>query len=148
LLDLNILRDRGARTLSELNLNYRSSRLSKTKFAAGKLRAGDRVPDITVACDAPTSAAVPIYTILDPSRFTLLDTAHTPAGVSDSGWPSFVRVVRVRAAEDTQNKQAFVESFGSEGGIFGVRPDAYLGFTGHIDDEAQLRKWFDEHFHI
>jgi hypothetical protein len=145
LLDFAQVRAQGARTLSQVGLNYRSSRLSKTESAPGQLRAGDRVPDIMVVASGKSSKAVPLYSVLDPSYLTLLWTGAS-AEPSSGAWPSLVRAVNVSSADDVESKQAFAESFGSQAGLFVVRPDAYLGFVGDANDLSKLRSWLEDSF--
>jgi 2-polyprenyl-6-methoxyphenol hydroxylase-like FAD-dependent oxidoreductase len=145
-LDLERVQENGARVLSQVNLDYRSSSLSETRDAAGDLHAGDRVPDMNIVCDEPGAAAVPMYSRLDPSSFTLLITNESSAKLPRKEWPSFVKILPVRAAGDPRNKDGFVKIFGTAGGLFVIRPDAYVGFAGRIERHIELSKWFDRHF--
>jgi 2-polyprenyl-6-methoxyphenol hydroxylase-like FAD-dependent oxidoreductase len=145
LLDFHKVQEIGARTLSQVEINYRSSRLSETKSAPGGLHAGDRVPDLNVVVDGSGASPVALYTLLDPSAFTLLITGDTRGQAPSAGWPPFMKIVRVREAEGKENEQAFRGSFGAATGLFAVRPDAYLGFAAGINHAAELNRWFDGH---
>jgi hypothetical protein len=103
------------------------------------VRSGDRVPDIEVLCDAAGPAAVPLYSLLDPSAFTVLATGAASLPLTADS--SMVKTVRVQASPDPQHRECFTRSFGDGKSLFAVRPDAYLGYTGPIEDHAPLEAW-------
>jgi hypothetical protein len=143
-LDTALVRETAARTLSQVMVEYRSSPLSHTAHAAGTLRSGDRLPDIEVTSDGTVS--VPLYSLLDPSRITVLVAGGAPLTQLEraSGLP--LKVVPVRQAQDTRSGDQFRHSFGDGGLLCAVRPDAYAGFVGRGDDAAGLGKWLRQHF--
>jgi hypothetical protein len=80
--------------MCQLALGYRNSPLSATYLQEG-LHAGDRVPDLPVRYRAEGRAnwqERTLFSLLDPSRFSLLavrfaESAAAPAGVYDAAQP-------------------------------------------------------------
>ena len=74
----SFVQHKSTKRLSQLSLNYRDSSLSVTRFHAGSLRDGDRVPNCvaTVVGGQGSSTAAPVnrklFDLLSPDRFTLL----------------------------------------------------------------------------
>jgi 2-polyprenyl-6-methoxyphenol hydroxylase-like FAD-dependent oxidoreductase len=126
------VREMGARMLSQTEIGYRTSRLSRDQRIAGELRAGDRMPDIQVR-ESGAAAAVPLYALLDPSRFTLLTTGDVGEALSPSSW-----VKTVTVAPDPR--------FLRPDSLVVVRPDAYIGFIGGGDAQADVSAWMEQHF--
>jgi 2-polyprenyl-6-methoxyphenol hydroxylase-like FAD-dependent oxidoreductase len=143
LLDVDKVQETGARTLSQIALNYRGRRLSVTKTFSSELRAGDRLPDIDVIADG--AEASPIYRLLDPSRFTVLIGAEAPEPTLAEDEASRVSVVRLRAATDPGGK-TFVDTLDAQNAVVVVRPDAYVGFVGSMSALAELHAWFLQNF--
>jgi len=143
-LDFERARELGARTLSQVKIEYRSSPLSETYHAHGELRAGDRVPDLEVGIDAGDAAPISLHSILDPSRFTVLriGDASKPRPAADHPWVKTV-CVQPPAGADADH---FKQTFGASGGLIAVRPDAYIGFIGRLDTDAELHDWLNRHF--
>ena len=132
--------------VSQIAVGYRQSPLSVNRGRAGRLRAGDRVPDGPVlrrVAHGDAWQAGSLFGLLDPSRFTLL-VVH-PAGSDAVGadfceavrpWP-VIRVVGIAPPLDASGRARFEASFGRSSGVFLVRPDGYLGFVG--DEHASAR---------
>jgi 2-polyprenyl-6-methoxyphenol hydroxylase-like FAD-dependent oxidoreductase len=137
MLGFDKVREMAAKTLSQTQIEYRSSSLSHTMpQVGGELRAGDRVPDIEVVCDGAGPTAVPLYSVLDPSRFTVLVGAGADPEFMATVESSHVKVVHVR--------QSATELLTDENSLLVVRPDAYLGFVG--GDHTALNAWFERYF--
>ncbi|GAA1418812.1 hypothetical protein GCM10009601_14770 [Streptomyces thermospinosisporus] len=99
---------RGAAT-RQLGLGYRDSSLSReTRTAPGRVRAGDRAPDGTVI-------GVRLFDAFRGPHWTLLG-----AGQADD------------APERVRTLPAAPEAYGP--GVFLVRPDGYVGWTGDTAD--------------
>jgi hypothetical protein len=141
--------------ISQISIGYRRSPLSVNRGRAGRLRAGDRVPDLPVRSRVAHGEAWQdrsLFNLLDPSRLTLL-VVH-PAGSDAVGadwceavrpWP-IIRVVGIAPPEDAAPRARFEASFGRSGGVFLVRPDGYVGFAGGMyasekDLDAYCRRW-------
>jgi hypothetical protein len=141
--------------VSQIAIGYRRSPLSVNHGRAGRLRAGDRVPDWPVlsrVTDGEAWQDRSLFGLLDPSRFTLL-VVH-PAGSDAVGvdfceavrpWP-IIRVVGIAPPSDASARARFEASFGRSRGVFLVRPDGYIGFVGgkrasDKDLDAYCRRW-------
>src|SRR5580693_2075439 len=94
-----------ATRMCQLAISYRESPLSATYLKEG-LQAGDRVPDLPVRYCSEGGAGWQertLFSLLDPSRFTLLtvrfaESAAAPAGLSDAvqPWRHLIGVVELR----------------------------------------------------
>jgi 2-polyprenyl-6-methoxyphenol hydroxylase-like FAD-dependent oxidoreductase len=140
--------------MSQLGLNYRESTLSENHAAAATLKAGDRVPDLSVTLlnlDGSTDQ-VPhpstLFQLMDPSTFTLLycnisDPAKTHAEIREAigPWHHLVRGHQIAAA--TNNDGAFEDCFGASSSIILVRPDGYIAFMGSEHSVPQLAEYCD-----
>jgi hypothetical protein len=145
--------------ISQLAIRYRRSPLSVNRGRPGRLRAGDRLPDGTVLSRGAYGESWQdrsLFSLLDPSRFTLLVVHSADSGAVDEAfgeavrpWP-IVRVVAIAPPLDAGGRAWFEASFGRSTGVFLVRPDGYLGFVGgkraaaeHLD--AYCRRWLTAH---
>jgi hypothetical protein len=124
-----------ATRMSQLALGYRDSPLSATYLHEG-LHAGDRVPDLPVRCHGEGSAdwqEKTLFSLLDPSRFTLLavrSTESAPTDLYDAVQPRrhLMGVVELAPAAEAAHER-FQAVFGRSNGVFLVRPDGYVGFA-------------------
>jgi 2-polyprenyl-6-methoxyphenol hydroxylase-like FAD-dependent oxidoreductase len=142
--------------VSQIAVGYRRSPLSAHHGRAGRLRAGDRVPDLPVLSRVAHGGAWEqrsLFGLLDPLRFTLLVVQRPDsdgvAGVDWCGavqpWP-IIRVVGISAPPDDAARARFDATLGRSRGVFLVRPDGYVGFAGgkhasaaHL--QAYCRRW-------
>jgi 2-polyprenyl-6-methoxyphenol hydroxylase-like FAD-dependent oxidoreductase len=137
--------------VSQIAIRYRRSPLSVNRGPAGRLRAGDRVPDERVRSVVSHGEAWQersLFALLDPSRFTLL-VVHPAVDVdwceAVRPWP-IIRVVEIAPPEDAALRARFDRDFGRSTGVFLVRPDGYIAFAGgqHASAEhlgAYCREW-------
>ena len=135
----------GTGVISEVAAHYRASPLSHTEQAHGKLRAGDRVPDVEVLAEADdgdgTRQASSLHACFDPSRFTLLvANGGNVAGLRESlrPWEGLVDTRRIASA-DPDAAGSFSDLFGTGQNYLLVRPDGYLGFVG--ESWPALMEW-------
>ncbi|HTQ48289.1 MAG TPA: FAD-dependent monooxygenase [Polyangiaceae bacterium] len=123
--------------ISQLAVGYRRSPMSMEQGRAGRLRAGDRVPDVPVHCRTGHGDEWherSLFEVLDPGRFTLLVVHAADAdGVDWCGavrpWP-VVRVVGIAPPSSSGDLARFTRTFGRTGCVVLVRPDGYVGFGG------------------
>jgi 2-polyprenyl-6-methoxyphenol hydroxylase-like FAD-dependent oxidoreductase len=141
--------------VSQISVGYRKSPLSVNRGHAGGLRAGDRVPDRLALRRAPHGEAWQersLFTLLDPSRFTLLVVHPAADGAAGVDWSeavrpwAVIRVVDIAPPPDPAARAKFEESFGRSRGVLLVRPDGYVGFAGgkHASGEdlaVYCRQW-------
>ncbi|HWY85971.1 MAG TPA: hypothetical protein VNX28_04560, partial [Gemmataceae bacterium] len=126
-----------ATRMCQLAIGYRNSPLSATYLQEG-LHAGDRVPDLPVRYRAEGGAnwqERTLFSLLDPSRFTLLSVrsaewAAAPADLYDAvqPWRSLIGVVELAPAPEAA-RERFHAVFGRSDGVFLARPDGYVGFA-------------------
>jgi 2-polyprenyl-6-methoxyphenol hydroxylase-like FAD-dependent oxidoreductase len=141
--------------VSQIAIGYRRSPLSAHHGRAGRLHAGDRVPDVPVLSRVAPGGAWqerPLFGLLDPLRWTLLvvhpevsDAASDASGEAVRPWPA-IRVVGIAPPSDAAARARFRATFGRSRGVLLVRPDGYVGFVGgehasarHLD--AYCRRW-------
>src|SRR5260370_37537888 len=92
--ETEMAQDAIATRMCQLAIGYRNSPLSPTYWREG-LNAGDRVPDLPVRCHSEGGAGwqeKALFSLLDPSRFTLLavpsaESAAAPAELYDAVQP-------------------------------------------------------------
>jgi hypothetical protein len=126
-----------ATRMCQLAIGYRNSPLSATYLQEG-LHAGDRVPDLPVRYHAEGGAGWQertLFSLLDPSRFTLLavrsaESAAAPADLyaAVQPWRHLIGIVELAPAAEAA-RQRFHAVFGQSDGVFLVRPDGYVGFA-------------------
>lgn len=160
LLNTHFVQQLSTGLISEVAANYRASSLSQTQQAHGKLRAGDRVPDLEVSVWNSDSSgnAQPreahLYEILDPSHFTLLlvgdrNTPDLPPIWEEqlSPWQQILSTKRITSIPTQgEAKVQFHSCFGSDRSLVLVRPDSYVGFVGDQDALPALIKWLNQWF--
>jgi len=123
--------------ISQLAVAYRRSPMSTQRGRVGRLRAGDRVPDVPVHCRTGHGGEWQersLFEVLDPGRFTLLVVHASPEdGVNWCGavrpWP-VVRVVGIAPPSSSGDLERFTRTFGRTRCVVLVRPDGYVGFAG------------------
>lgn len=141
--------------VSQIAVRYRRSPLSVQHGRAGRLHAGDRVPDLAVRSRMVHGEAWQersLFGVLDPSRFTLLvvhpegaDGTTTDWCGAVQAWP-IIRVVGIAPPSDEAGRARFHETIGRSSGVLLVRPDGYAGFVGGknasaVDLEGYCRRW-------
>jgi hypothetical protein len=135
--EAEMAQDTIATRMCQLAIGYRDSPLSATYLQEG-LHAGDRVPDLPVRYHSEGGAGWrerTLFSLLDPSRFTLLavrfaESAAAPADLYDAvqPWRSLIGVVELAPAPEAA-RERFQGVFGRSDGVFLVRPDGYVGFA-------------------
>ena len=148
LLSSSFVQHKGAAVLSQVAADYRASDLSQTHHAGGQLRGGDRLPDLNVQ-PADGSGRVPLYSLLDPSRLTLLCVGPEPLPAGWRAqlhpWQPVLGVQAVAAAAGAAGP--FTDAFGSGPALVLVRPDAYAAVVARADTDgraavlAWLQRW-------
>jgi 2-polyprenyl-6-methoxyphenol hydroxylase-like FAD-dependent oxidoreductase len=141
--------------ISQLALGYRGSPLSAHHGRAGRLHAGDRLPDLLVRCRTAHGEGwreKPVFAIVDP-YFTLLvvqPDADGAAGVdwceAVRPWEPVIRVVGIAPPSGEAARARFHAAFGRSRAVFLVRPDGYVGFAGGKHASARhlasyCRRW-------
>jgi len=135
--EAEMAQDTIATRMCQLAIGYRDSPLSATYLQEG-LHAGDRVPDLPVRYHSEGGAGWrerTLFSLLDPSRFTLLavrfaESAAAPADLYDAvqPWRHLIGVVELAPAPEAA-RERFQRVFGRSDGVFLVRPDGYVGFA-------------------
>ncbi len=142
-LRLQFIQRMGTGMLSEVEANYRKSPMSEDHGPLGTLRAGDRVPDLTVR-DA-SDKTVSLHGLLNPDDFTLLLLQKAMAQEHMS-MPGEIKTISIAAdVNDDSQRALFEETFGQSAMVL-VRPDGYVAFLGGPGHRRQLAKWFETWF--
>ena len=155
----DFVQEKGTQRMSELAVNYRDSPLSEDHGPHHGIRAGDRVPDLHVQLvnssraehDSHKGAPIPLFELLDASRFTLLVVADPSRGdeftrveeawresVSSAGENStqFIHVCQPQGGTESSFEKTFGNTSNLRGrSLYLVRPDATLPF------EAKRQTW-------
>ena len=137
LLSRSRIQDKAAARLGQLSVSYRGAPLSAGGGRLGRLRAGDRVPDLALAEGG-------LYDLLDLSTMTLFVVgAHHPSSPDQTGaapltrvyrrWGDVITVRHLSSAPDLTGSPAWLL----------VRPDGQLAAAGSLDDGARLSRWLD-----
>ena len=118
---------------------------------AGSVKAGDRVPEITVRYRGSDWSAARLLTLLDPSGFTLI-VAHGNQG--DWMDPTLVEAVdqihlRLTVVEIAPSPgisgEGYKHLLGGESNILLVRPDGYVAVAASAKAAPEaLGKWFSQ----
>jgi 2-polyprenyl-6-methoxyphenol hydroxylase-like FAD-dependent oxidoreductase len=132
--------------MCQLAIGYRDSPLSATYLQEG-LHVGDRMPDLPVRYRSERGAGwqeKTLFSLLDPSRFTLLavriaESAAAPADLYDAvqPWRHLIGVIELAPAPEAA-RERFQAVFGRSDGVFVVRPDGYVGFAS--GEQASARQ--------
>ncbi|AMR29121.1 hypothetical protein A0257_19840 [Hymenobacter psoromatis] len=148
LLSSDFVQHKGAAVLSQVAADYRASDLSQTPHAGGQLRGGDRLPDPDVQ-PAAAPGPVPLSSLLDPSRLTLLCVGPEPLPAAWleqlRPWQPLLGVQIIAAAAGAAGP--FTDAFGSGPALVLVRPDAYAAVVARPDANgraavlAWLQRW-------
>lgn len=100
-----LVQEKSVARMSQVALNYRESSLSETHGHDRSLRAGERVPDMTLRMMNKAGSAgqaprkVRLFSLLDPSRFTLFyfnvndpATLHAEIHAKLAAWKGFIDI--------------------------------------------------------
>lgn len=141
---------RATTMLGETGVHYRDSPISQQGGRIGRLRAGDRMPDIDVTI--MRERATRLYDVLDLDRLTVLvtDPAADIIAITARLWP-WRDVLTIRhvaiAAEQPALRGLDVQlaaDLATHPGLLAVRPDAYVGAI--TDNPVDLTTWLDTWF--
>ncbi len=138
-------RTKGAGLVSELEANYRKSKLSLGRAHGGSLQPGDRIEDLRVMTE--TRGPAFLLDLLEPSRFTLLVSGKDDGDLLNavSPWSRRVTVRKIAPAGESSDEVRFKEALGDAVYVL-VRPDGYIACIGADQDAAESRQWFEAWF--
>ena len=151
------IQENSTERMSQISLNYRDSPLSVSHHASGTLRAGDRVPNLSVRVTGGDPMAVSessdscVFHLLDADRFTLLfanlkdaEAMHQSVQSHLSPWRCLMKICNIASA--ATHEEEFKSILGAEPALVLVRPDGYAAFLGSdssVDSMARyLESWF------
>lgn len=139
--------------LSETDVNYRDSPISRPGGRTGHLHAGDRVPDmdVTVVGERP-SAPARLYELLDLARLTVIVTnpdAHLAALTERlQPWRDVLTIRHVAVAADQPDLRGpdvrLAADLKAHSSLLLIRPDAYVATIA--GDPADLETWLGTWF--
>jgi 2-polyprenyl-6-methoxyphenol hydroxylase-like FAD-dependent oxidoreductase len=137
-----------ANHMAQIDFGYHDSGLSENHRSHGSVKAGDRIPELTVRYRGSDWTATRLLKLLDPYGFVLL-VAHGSEGnhfdprladaVSGASVP--VQIVEM-AASPGDAGEGYARLFGARGDVFLVRPDGYVAVAASASAApAALRAW-------
>jgi 2-polyprenyl-6-methoxyphenol hydroxylase-like FAD-dependent oxidoreductase len=141
------------RRLSQLDMNYRESPLSRHESSGWSrgpaVRAGDRAPDVTFRLGA---AERTLFSLLRPGRFVALLGAHAAGAASTADSLRRIGIDAYRVADDraaSDQEWTLIDAHGDFGRLYRmrgdficmVRPDGYVGLFQRPIRVAALRRW-------
>ena len=141
------LRTLAATRISQISVNYTESPLSVNHTNPGELRAGMRVPDLSLMVrNKPHSARM--FSLLDPSKFTLLYVNVAVPGALHAGVEAnlaprrdLIESYQISPVEASVEHKHFTDKLGNSPSIILVRPDSYIGFIGDENSVPQLTEY-------
>jgi 2-polyprenyl-6-methoxyphenol hydroxylase-like FAD-dependent oxidoreductase len=145
---LRAVQSNTANHMAQIEYAYHNSLLSENHRAHGTLKAGERVPEITVRYRASDWTATRLLQLLDPSAFVLL-VAHGSEGdhldpqlveaIADATVP--VHIVEM-AQSPGEPGEGYAHVFGGKDDVFLIRPDSYVALTASAGAApSALRAW-------
>ena len=150
--NLRAVQSNTANHMAQIEFGYGESALSENHHTHGSVKAGDRVPELTVRYRGSEWTAARLLELLDPSGFVVLvahgredDTLDAAIGEALSAASVPIRMVEM-APSSADAGERYAELFGSRGEIRLVRPDGYvaLSASAHAAPQALsawLGKW-------
>jgi 2-polyprenyl-6-methoxyphenol hydroxylase-like FAD-dependent oxidoreductase len=135
---------------SQISINYTESQLSANHANPGELRAGMRMPDISLMVrnkphsTEQDSRSARMFSLLDPSKFTLLySNVAVPPGVEANiaPWRSLIESYQISPLDASVEHKHFTDKLGNSPSIILVRPDSYIGFIGDENSVPQLAEY-------
>ena len=129
LLSRSAVQDKTAPRLGQIAASYRGRPIAKGGGGIGRLRAGDRVPDV----DLPDGR---LYDLLDPSRPTLFVVGDPGRGTATlngcaAEWDAAIAIRHVAVSSEVAHAPGWLL----------IRPDGYLAGAGKPGDGDRLRRW-------
>ena len=128
--------------LSDLGMHHRGSPLSSHRTTSGRLRAGDRLPDVGVFADEEKTT---LHRLLSIEHWTLLLTGR---GEADSqrrarevvgSFEAPIRVAQVAPSDANAERE-----LKRKGLMVLVRPDGYVGLVAPIAGTSTLDRYLEE----
>jgi 2-polyprenyl-6-methoxyphenol hydroxylase-like FAD-dependent oxidoreductase len=137
-----VVQENATANMSQIALNYRDSPLSENHSHSGELRAGDRIPELSVQVfEGNTWRTTRLVSLLDPSKFTLLVATQRTEARADLPADEWVRIA---PADDPVAAAQFGRVFGQRGAAVLVRPDGYAAMTSSVDDAQRNMSDYQE----
>jgi 3-(3-hydroxy-phenyl)propionate hydroxylase len=125
--------------VSETAIEYRSSSIVSDHVGDGSLRAGDRMPDLTLAHNEDRTTLLADWT--DGKHLVLLLGATDPEFGEFTNYFTHASIIHFHASDLDEEGHRLL---GVEKKVLIVRPDGYIGFRGSIkkrdDFEAYARQ--------
>jgi hypothetical protein len=124
------VQNKAAPRLGQISATYRGRPLAKGGGSIGRLHAGDRVPDVPLACGR-------LYDVLDMSTLTLVVSGcERPIADAHALWDGIIAVREMSLPTDVARGPAWLL----------VRPDGYLAAAGGPGDGDRLNHWLQHWF--
>jgi hypothetical protein len=137
-----------ANHMAQIDFGYHDSALSENHRSHGSVKAGDRIPELTVRYRGSDWTATRLLQLLDPYGFVLV-VAHGSEGdhfdprLADavSGTSVPVQIVEM-APSPGDAGEGYARLFGGRGDVFLARPDGYVAVAASASAApGALRAW-------
>lgn len=127
--------------LTELDAHHRASALSRMAVYTGRLRAGDRLPDVRVRGDRGETRA---HELLSLRQWTLFVPSRAASEESMARWRRLTERYRSRVRVEAFHAEGMAaEALDGGGRSLVVRPDAHVGLVARGDDVATVGVYLD-----
>jgi 2-polyprenyl-6-methoxyphenol hydroxylase-like FAD-dependent oxidoreductase len=131
---LTTLQRRAVRRISHIHVSYAASPLTRSDLSHGGVRPGQRVPDLEVTGDGPTTR---LYELLRHGRHVLLMRARGPSLDLPAGLDVWRDQIEVAVAADGLRRA---------GNVYLVRPDGYVAARGSVASPGRLLDYLRQLF--
>jgi hypothetical protein len=129
---IRMVQSNTANHMAQIEFGYHGSALSENHRSHGSVKAGDRIPELTVRYRGSDWTATRLIQLLDPYGFVLLVAHGSEGGHFDprladavSGASVPVQIVEM-APSPGDAVEGYARLFGGRGDVFLVRPDGYV----------------------
>jgi 2-polyprenyl-6-methoxyphenol hydroxylase-like FAD-dependent oxidoreductase len=152
-LRLSAVQNKGVRVVGEVSANYRRTPIVAGAGRAGRLRAGDRVPDVDLTSAGRTEVKR-LYELLDLTKLTLfVDASRVDVPALTERLRPWLRVLTVRQVSFAADQPALrgsdavlAKDMAGQRNLLLVRPDSYLAAAAPPADPAVLLSWLGKWF--
>ncbi|MRX73933.1 hypothetical protein GJU40_17505 [Bacillus lacus] len=143
---LQLVEDFAVTTLSQLNVTYQNSSLSKGKrrfMGSRKLQAGERIPNVTLGDGEQLISYLSGKGLL----LLLFTDGHSQVEQIKQMLKSFSTPVSIITPGNSGASTSLEQQFGiAKEGMILIRPDGYAGFVSDEASSEDLEKYLRQHF--
>lgn len=148
---LRAVQSNTANHMAQIEYAYHDSLLSENHRAHGTVKAGQRIPELTVRYRGSDWTATRLLRLLDPSAFVLLvahgsERDHLDPRLVEAIADATVPIHVVEMAESPgELGEGYAHAFGGRNDVFLVRPDGYVALAASAGAApSALRAWCEK----